>query len=368
MALRKKNGKWHYRFQVDRRTWSASTGLKATKQNTPEAQKKEVEARELVMQGRDPNQRLIVRKFSEATADFLMWAEGEYRAHPNSYKRIKTSFASLTTFFGGAPVGAVEEGPIEDFKSGRRRNGILEVSIRHDLYALSTFFEYAKKQRWAARNPVREIKVPSDADAVRMHVLTPAEGEAYFRKAKGNLRDVGRLIILQGCRPDEVVRLRHTDIDLFERKLHIRWGKTNAARKTLTLMQESMQILARRLNNGSEWVFPSPKCRGNPIKRLNTQHDAVLFKLNHDKVDGKWVEKPPEKQIQFVLYDLRHTFATRMAQEGVDLATLAATLGHNGLRAVIKYVHPTAEHQEAAMLRYDEKLTKGRASFGPVEA
>jgi site-specific recombinase XerD len=57
--------------------------------------------------------------------------------------------------------------------------------------------------------------------------------------------------------------------------------------------------------------------------------------------------------LAFVLYDLRHTFATRLAQAGIDLATLAAILGHNSIRIVQRYVHPTAEHKKAAMSRYD---------------
>jgi site-specific recombinase XerD len=57
-----------------------------------------------------------------------------------------------------------------------------------------------------------------------------------------------------------------------------------------------------------------------------------------------------------VLYDLRHTFATRLAQAGIDLATLAAILGHNSIRIVQRYVHPTAEHKKAAMLRYDATM------------
>ncbi len=64
-------------------------------------------------------------------------------------------------------------------------------------------------------------------------------------------------------------------------------------------------------------------------------------------------EGPP---IGFVLYDFRHTFATRLAQAGVDLATLAALLGHNSLRIVQKYVHPTADHKRKAMETYERSL------------
>jgi len=376
MAVRKKNGRWHWRFQVDGRTWCGSTALKATKQNKPGAQKKETEARELVKEGRNPRQHLIVRPFNEAAVDFLKWAEGEYRDHPNSHRRLVTSFASLSAFFLSTPVGAITEGMLEDFKSGRRRNSIREVTLRHDLYALSKFFQYAIKQRWAARNPVRGMEMPSDADAIRIHVLTATEEETYFHQATGDLHDLGRLILNQGCRPEEVLRLRQVEVDLDNRRLKIARGKTKAARRTLTLTQESMRILAQRLNKGSEWVFPSPKMPGKPRGRLNGQHDTLLFRLNHVKVGDKWVEKPREGQIQFVLYDLRHTFATHLAEAGVDLATLAAILGHSSLRVVQRYVHVTQEHQRAEMLRYDAMLTartgnekqpeNGRASFGPV--
>ena len=45
-----------------------------------------------------------------------------------------------------------------------------------------------------------------------------------------------------------------------------------------------------------------------------------------------------------------------MAQNGVDLGTLAAILGHNSLRVVQKYIHPGAAHKKAAMERYEGVL------------
>jgi integrase len=48
-------------------------------------------------------------------------------------------------------------------------------------------------------------------------------------------------------------------------------------------------------------------------------------------------------------YDLRHTWATRAAMSGIDLVTLAAMLGHSRIQMVLRYAHPTQEHQTKAM-------------------
>jgi hypothetical protein len=55
-----------------------------------------------------------------------------------------------------------------------------------------------------------------------------------------------------------------------------------------------------------------------------------------------------------------------MAQEGIDLATLATILGHNSIRMVERYVHPTDEHRKSATLRY-EACQMALSQSGPVE-
>jgi integrase len=78
------------------------------------------------------------------------------------------------------------------------------------------------------------------------------------------------------------------------------------------------------------------------ITRVNNAHDRLCEKAQADGV-----------ALDFVLYDLRHTFAGTHAQEGIDLATLAKILGHNSIRIVERYGHPTDEHRKSAMLRYE---------------
>lgn len=334
MPVRIQKRKWHYRFQVEGRTYYGPTGLAGTARNKIVAMRIETEVRRAVLDGRADTLKLDARPFDEAAELFLKWAEGEHRDRPATARRLAVSFTSLKAFFGTRIVHTISPGLVEDYKSTRRtKHEVRDVTLRHDLHALSKFFRYAIKHNWARENPVSQVSIPSDADAIRMHVLTEEEEFRYFEAAKRypNLYDVARLILLQGMRPEEVMTLRQEDVDFGKGRLFIRRGKTAAARRTLKLRPETLTILQKRCDGG-DWVFPGKKA-GNPITKLNNSHEKVLSATS----------------LRFVLYDLRHTFATRTAQRGVDLATLAAILGHSGIRLVQRYVHVTQAHQDAAM-------------------
>lgn len=83
--------------------------------------------------------------------------------------------------FGKRPLSSVTLGDLEDYKSWRRTvHKVREITLRHDLHALSLLFQYGQKHNWCRSNPVREVKIPSDQDAVRINVLSRAQEEAYF--------------------------------------------------------------------------------------------------------------------------------------------------------------------------------------------
>ena len=182
MGLRNRGGNWHYRFKLHGHEWTADTGLVATERNRSAALTVEAKARLLVKEGKADLLRLQIKPFSEAGKQFVTWAQGEYRKKPNTWKRLRGSMASLTVFFGKAPLHVVSVGQIEDYKSWRVTGDeekeiapVKDITLRHDLHALSLLFQYGVKHNWCPRNLVEEVKIPSDEEAVRFHLISKAE-------------------------------------------------------------------------------------------------------------------------------------------------------------------------------------------------
>lgn len=198
---------------------------------------------------------------------------------------------------------------------------------------------------------MRQVKIPSDRDSVRMTVLTDEQERAYFAEAQNvvdkagrrNLYDVGRLMINQGFRPEEITRARKEQFNEKSRTFTVVAGKTKAAGRTVDLTEESFQILQRRNATSGPWLFPSERYVGQPITKLNNSHDRACRGAH----------------VSFVLYDLRHTFGTRMATEAkIDPFTLAAIMGHANLRTIMRYVHPRQEEKKRAMEKYESAMKR----------
>ncbi len=95
----------------------------------------------------------------------------------------------------------------------------------------------------------------------------------------------------------------------------------------------------RLLTAQGPFVFPCKGDLGKPIPKVNNAHARAL--------KGSGVRR-------FRLYDLRHTWATRAAMSGIDLVTLAAMLGHSRIQMVLRYAHPTEEHQVESVKRLEQ--------------
>ena len=284
--------------------------------------------------------------FRTAMEGFLSWCETEHRTHPATHRRYRTSSTALLRCFGNTLLDHISTDDVEKFKAARsqekgiRTKRILRpATVNREFACLKALFNFHIRSGLLIRNPVGAVKFLAE-DNEQTRVLTFDEQRKYLKAACPILRDIATLMLETGMRPEEIYRLHRENVHLDCEYLFNPHGKTKAARRRVNLTATAQNVLRDRLEAiEGGYLFPHKKSRNKPMVKANNAHDRAV---RDSKV------KP------FRLYDCRHTWATRAAESGIDLVTLAAMLGHAKINMVLRYAHPTAEHQVNSMRKMEE--------------
>ena len=293
-----------------------------------------------------------------AMKEFFEWSKHEHAAHPNTHKRYETAAKALKRFFRDVPLDRITPETVERFKTWRARQKsawtgrhLRPATINRELACLKILFN--RFEDAVPKNPVRKVKFLAE-DNEQLRVLTAEEEKLYLLAASQPLRDIATLMLETGMRPEEVCRASRENAHVEQGYLYNPFGKTKAARRKVPLTEKAAAILVRRLEKvEGDFLFPG-RATDQPIVKVNAAHVGTLARINRIRSEAK------ESAIaRFRLYDLRHTWATRAAMAGVDLVTLAAMLGHSRIQMVLRYAHPTEEHQFQAMRKIEAFVARG---------
>ena len=137
-----------------------------------------------------------------------------------------------------------------------------------------------------------------------------------------------------GCRRGEMFSLEWMSVDLYRRVITIHATKTSDKR-SIPLTQRSFKILQQKRKDREkirflkqDLVFSHP--HGNRVN-IHTHRTAFTRALKHAGIfDFRW-------------HDLRHTFASRLAQAGVDPYSIQRLMGHKCFSTTQRYAHHYVE-------------------------
>lgn len=271
--------------------------------------------------------------------DFLPWSEKEHAAHPRTHERYQVSARPLVNFFGKSPLDSITSGQVEKFKLVRSEE-ISPAGTNRDVATLRLILNLAIKQGLIVRNPVQGVKFLPEGPGV-MRVVSHEEERQYLGAANPLLRDVATLILETGMRPEEVFTIQKENVHLDRRYLFVPSGKTRYARRNIPLTEAAIRILKRRMGKArGAYLFWHKSDPNRPLTTVQKAHEDAIS-------NGEF-------RTPFRLYDLRHTFGSRSAMAGVDLATLKELMGHSHISVTMRYVHPTPQHKREAV----EKLER----------
>ena len=240
-------------------------------------------------------------------------------------------------------------GRVDRVEAKGQPKGLSAKTVRNIHQILSSALKLAQEQRLILTNPAEGCALPR-VEHQEMKTLTTVQLASFFREAReSGVFELYYLELATGLRRGELLGLKWEDIDLERGDLRVRRQvsringevveaplKTKNAYRILPLAEDTVGVLKeqRKKVGNSPWVFPSPN--GGPISP-----DSVLHMLH------RVLKRAGLPKVRF--HDLRHTFATLVLQNGVDVKTVSGMLGHFSAGFTLDtYAHITSAAQRQA--------------------
>ena len=241
-------------------------------------------------------------------------------------RRMLTSINNLKSFFVDAKLAHITPKRIVEYKNKRYADGVMPGTINRELATLKKAFNLARREwEWCTDNPVCRVSMERENNT-RDRWVTLDEEQRLMAATPSWLQELMVFAIHTGMRMGEILALTWNGVDLFRRTLTVFKSK-NGERRTLPLNQTVLGLLTRKYavrQPMSDLVFPS-------------QTDTRLDKCNLGRAFRIAVAKAKIEDLHF--HDLRHTFATRLVQAGVDLYKVQRLLGHKSPIMTQRYAH-----------------------------
>jgi integrase len=262
-----------------------------------------------------------------------------------THRRDHSLAAHLRQGFGTVLVNELRPAQIAAYKASRRAEGAAPKTVNDELGLLRHAYKLGLLEwEWVTDNPVLKVK----REKVRTKPgrwLTPQEEERLLAVCPMWLREIILFALHTGLRQSELLRMEWSHVDLVRRTLLIVEQK-NGEQDTLPLNATAIEVLERQAR----------------LRSIRTAH--VFFNQAGKMWDARnllrafYAARRKAGIVGVRFHDLRHTFASRLVQAGVDLYTVQRL----GRWKTIKMVQHYGHHYPESLRGGVEVLDRGRAA------
>lgn len=297
---------------------------------------------------------------------FNRWVEvyKKRSVRPNTLREYTHIYnKSISPFLGNRNINSLIKSDIQnlidiadDKGYGYERQSKIKV-------ILSDMFSRAMEDELMSKNPAKGVKIRADKE-VFARALSAEEQEAFFECCAGTFYDnLFNVAVNTGLRPGELFALTENDID-FEnglinvsktlvyqkylddehKEFHLEEPKTEKGIRKVPINSSCRKYLERQIRQKYVIANKRPKEQNNYLftTKFNTPLNSVLYSAAIESViDTINLVRPFDEEMEdFSGHTLRHTFATRCFEVGVQPKVVQSYLGHATLQMTMDlYTH-----------------------------
>lgn len=247
---------------------------------------------------------------------------------PNTIKNMVWSIKNFSKFYNQPPELLGEQDIINYLDYCINQKKLCRGTVNAINSALKFFYVVTLEGSWSDLRIPRiryDKKLPSYLTKEEVKVLLD---NITYLKYKAILST----IYSSGLRVSEAVNLRISDIMSKEMKIRVRVGKRNKER--YTLLSEKNLLLLRQY-----W-------KKFGYKNYSPEDYLFISRQTGEQLTSRCVESAMEKAVKkaginrkATPHTLRHSFATHLMNDGVDLVTIQALMGHSNIKTTSIYLH-----------------------------
>jgi integrase len=259
----------------------------------------------------------------------------------------------LVPFFAGRTLDRIGRREVDALSAHMLKSGRSVKTVRNALGILHGIFELARREGWVLANPCTLVDKPRTTETdPDIRYLEPEELEALLRGVPDD--DLGRIerrmylmAAMTGMRQGELLALRWRDIDWPARRVRIRRSFVRGEFGAPKSKRSSRSVpLADRLAGELDRLHQESLYRGDD--ELVFAHPHTGKPIDRSKLLKRFKEALARRDVRPVrFHDLRHTFGTRMAAQGVPMRALQEMLGHRDFKTTLIYADYAPSAREA---------------------
>lgn len=323
-------------------------------------EKRELEQRNREHRARvDQAERLELERLSVTLeqfflSDYLPSIEGA--CTPETVRKSREHVKNwLAPALGETPLPSITSAHLEKVRQSMLKAG---KSARTMEYVFATFraiWNLAQERDLVVgRNPVKGVKLPK-VDNMRQRYLKPHEADTLLDTLHARSPITHHLALISlhtGMRFSEIAGLTWGAVDLERKQLHILRTKGKKARTVH--MTGPVHVLLSSLPGGTDGDLVFPSNTGERIGKVSRTFELVVDELglNNGITDPKG---------RFTFHCLRHTHASWMIENGVQLYLVQKQLGHSTPVVTQRYAHVSDQQLAEATQAFENGLEKKAA-------